>query len=140
MWQRGYSAPPCPTKDIRTATCTDGRKIRSDSVKQPHPPPTGTNGTGAVHAGTNRSPTSDVTSRTIYKQQEALSRRKKHQPGRRHQSVAMIIKNNPHCTYKKCPGLNIEKEKHKHIKQTTGVRSAVLIRVPMFGFVIQSRM
>jgi hypothetical protein len=81
-----------------------------DPVKQPPPPPTGANGTGAVHAGTNRSPTSDVTSRTIYKQQEALSRRKNQQPGRCHQSVAMIIKNNRYCQYKKCPGLNIQKQ------------------------------
>jgi hypothetical protein len=62
-----------------------------------------------MHAGTSGS--SDVSNRTIFKQQQALSERHKQQPGRRrHQSVAMIVKNNPHCTYKKCPGLNIEKE------------------------------
>jgi hypothetical protein len=110
MWQRGYGAPPCPTKDIRTTTCTDGRKVHSDSVKQPPPSLPAAHGTGAIHAGTPQSSTSDVTSRSVYKQQEALSRRKKQKPGRRHQSVAMIVKNNPHFTYKKCPGLNIEKE------------------------------
>jgi hypothetical protein len=64
--------------------------------------------TGAIHAGTSAS--SDVSNRTILKQQQALSKRKKQQPGRRHQSVAMIVKHNPYCQYKKCPGLNIQKQ------------------------------
>ena len=59
---------------------------------------------------TPRSATSDVTSRTIYKQQEAFNRKKKQQPGRRHQSVAMIVKSNSYCQYKKCPGLEIKKK------------------------------
>jgi hypothetical protein len=76
---------------------------------------TAANGTGAIHAGTSGS--SDVSNRTIFKHQQALSKRHKQQPGRRrHPSVAMIMKNNPHCTYKKYPGLNIEKEKTRTYK------------------------
>jgi hypothetical protein len=108
MWQRGYGCPTCPTKDIITTTCTDGRKFRSDSVKQPPPPATAAHGTGAVHAGTSGS--SDVSNRTIFKQQQALSKRKKQQPGRRHQSVAMIVNHNPYCQCKKCLGLYNQKQ------------------------------
>jgi hypothetical protein len=76
--------------------------------KQPPPPPPAAHGTGAIHAGT--SPSSDVSNRTIFKQQQALSKRKNQQPGRRHQSVAMIVKNNLYCQYKKCSSLNIQKQ------------------------------
>jgi len=34
----------------------------------------------------------------------------KQQPGRRHQSVAMIVKSDSYCQYKKCPGLDIKKQ------------------------------
>jgi hypothetical protein len=56
-------------------TCTHGRKIRTDSIKQPPLPPTAANGTGAVHdAGTPRSSTSDVSTRTIHKQQQEFKK------------------------------------------------------------------
>jgi hypothetical protein len=101
--------PPSATKDITTTSfSTDGRKICTDLIKQPRPPPIGANGTEAIHTGTSQS--SDVSSRAFFKQQITFGREKKQQPGRSHQSVAMIVKNNPYCQYKKRPGLNIQKQ------------------------------
>jgi hypothetical protein len=64
--KRGSGAPLSATKDITTSSSVDGRKVRKDSVQQPKFPPTAAHGTGAIHF---RSSTSDVSSRTIYKQQ-----------------------------------------------------------------------
>jgi hypothetical protein len=139
MWQRGYGAPPkCYTKEITTSFSTDGRKIRTDSIKQPPPPPPAAHGTGAVHAGTSRS--SDVSNRTIFKQQQALSRRKKATA----RETSSISRNDSTKTIRTVDTKNVpvsisKSKQHELIEQPTGEKSVALIKVLMFGFVIQSR-
>jgi hypothetical protein len=77
MRKRGYGAPPSATKDISTSSSPDGRAVRKDSGRQPFNSPPSAQGTGAVHTGTPHSLTSDICSRTVYKQQKACKKRKR---------------------------------------------------------------
>jgi hypothetical protein len=93
--KRGYGTSPSPTKDIRTSSSVEGRKVRKDSVRQPKHPPPAVHGTGAIHFCSS---TSDVSSRTIHKQQQAFRKWKRHQTWRRHQSVPNLVTGSgPHC-------------------------------------------
>ena len=47
MRHRGCPAPPSATKDITTSSSQEGRKVRTDSIRQPFVPEHA-NGTGAV--------------------------------------------------------------------------------------------
>ena len=79
--QRSYGAPPSATKDITSTTCSDGRKIRSDSARQGFISPTNAHGTGAIAAGTPNTPISALTARGLYHQQAAFKTLKRKQPG-----------------------------------------------------------
>jgi hypothetical protein len=105
MRQRGTRAPPSATKNLETTSSGEGRSVRSDKFTQPFETPPGAHGTGAVHAGTTQTPVSCVTARAIYYQQVALSKLKRRQPGRNHQSQAMIVSSSGRdCRYKNCLG------------------------------------
>jgi hypothetical protein len=58
-----------------------GRAVRKDSGRQPFESDPAPHGTGAVHAGTPRSSTSDVSSRSKLKKQHAFKKRQQLQPG-----------------------------------------------------------
>ena len=102
---RGYGATPNPTKDITTSSSVDGRKVRTDSVRQPFtstPTPT-------VTTGTPQTPVSGICARALRFRQGKFKRQKQLQPGRNHISIPVVVKDNKatsYCKYKKCPGLN----------------------------------
>ncbi|OEU11447.1 hypothetical protein FRACYDRAFT_245186 [Fragilariopsis cylindrus CCMP1102] len=103
MRKRGSGAPPKATKDISTSSSVDGRKVRSDSVRQPFTSPTTT------VTGTPQTPVSGLDRRTLQYRQVAFKRRKEQQPGRSHMSIPVVVKNNTatsYCKYNKCPGKN----------------------------------
>jgi hypothetical protein len=112
--QRSYGAPPSATKDITSTTCSDGRKIRSDSARQGFILPTAANGTGAVLAGTPQTPISGLTPMGLYHQKNAFRTLKRKQPGRNHLSVPMVVKDSgKECRYIKCPGFNTSKKRKR---------------------------
>jgi len=98
MWRRDFGARPSATKDITTSTSVDGRSIRSDSVIQPFSSP-GANGTGGTHARTPQSSLSGVDRSTVYKQKKKFRKLVKQLPGRRHQSLAMVLPDKVYCKY-----------------------------------------
>jgi len=57
MIQRGVGAPPSAVKDITTSVCSDGKKVQSDSQRQPFSPMI-RHGQGQVHNGTPCTPIS----------------------------------------------------------------------------------
>ncbi|OEU05936.1 hypothetical protein FRACYDRAFT_257320 [Fragilariopsis cylindrus CCMP1102] len=67
MRKRGSGAPPKATKDITTSSSVDGRKIRSDSVRQPFTSPT------ATVTGTPQTPASTITARALRYRQSDLT-------------------------------------------------------------------
>jgi hypothetical protein len=112
MRQRGYGAPPSVTKDITTSSSGEGRSIRSDSNRPPFETQPGPHSTGAVHTGSTRTPVSSITPRALYYQQAAFKTLKRKQPGRSHQSQAMIVNSSGrHCRYTKCPGFNMPRKR-----------------------------
>jgi hypothetical protein len=105
MRRRGCGAPPSATKNLDTTCSGEGRKVRSDAVTQPFESPPGAHGTGAIHTGSDRTLVSTVTARALYYQQVAFTKLKKRQPGRSHQSQAMVVNSSGRdCRYKKCLG------------------------------------
>jgi hypothetical protein len=111
MRQRGMGAPPSATKNLDTTSSGEGRSVRSDRFTQPFKTPPGAHGTGAVHSGTTRTPVSTVTPRAIYYQQVAFSKLKRRQPGRNHQSQAMIVSSSGRdCRYKNCLGFKMDRK------------------------------
>ena len=122
MRRRGYGPPPNATKDISSSTSSDGRTIRKDSKKQRFSSaPAAAHGTGAVHAGTHRSSSSDVGARAVYHQRAAFKKRKRLQPDRVHQPIPCIVRGTSgttgttgsgvRCMYKKCRGLDIKSKR-----------------------------
>jgi hypothetical protein len=116
MRKRKCGAPPSARKDISTSSSKESRKVRTDLIKQPFPSSPGANGTGADHTGTARS--SDVSSRGVYKQQQAFKRRKRLQLDRVHQPISCIVRGTSdtsgsgvRCMYKKCRGLDIKSKR-----------------------------
>ena len=80
----------------------DGRKLRSDAVRQHFTSPT-------VHTGTPQTPVSDLTGRALRYRKASCKLRKERQPGRNHISVPVVVKGNnasSYCKYKNCPGKN----------------------------------
>ena len=105
MRQRGTGAPPSATKNLESTSSGEGRSVRSDAFNQPFQSPPGPHGTGAIHAGTTRTPVSTITTRALYYQQIAFTKLKKKQPGRNHQSQAMIVSSSGRdCRYENCLG------------------------------------
>jgi hypothetical protein len=102
--------PPAPsaTKDITTSSSQEGRKVRTDSLRQAHKP-IYPHGAGGVHAGIPQPIDSSSPHGRRY-QQCAFSRRRLQQPWRVHQPVPMLVRgldgkgSGPRCSYKKCPG------------------------------------
>jgi hypothetical protein len=91
--------------------------VRKDSGRQPFDSPPAGNGTGAVHTGTSRSLTSNVSGRSKLKKQHAFKKRQKLQPGRVHQPMPCLVRgkgdvsgSGSYCRYKKCPGLKMKKK------------------------------
>jgi hypothetical protein len=107
---RLQKCPPAPsaTKDITTSSSQEGRKVRTDSLRQAHKP-IHPHGIGGVHAGTPQ-PIDYSSPRGRRYQQCAFSRRRLQQPCRVHQPVPMLVRgldgkgSGPRCSYKKCPG------------------------------------
>ena len=137
MRKRGYGATPKATKDITTSSSVDGRKVRSDSVRQPFTSPT-------VQTGTPQTPVSGIGARALQYPQVAFKRQKQLQPGRNHMSVPVVVKGNratSYCKYKNCPGKNFgAKRARTSISQSMYVRSVAWRRESIFGYVIQPRM
>jgi hypothetical protein len=112
MRQRGYSAPPSATKDISISSSGEGRSIRSDSNCQPFETHPGPHETGALHTGTSQTPVSTITPRALYYQQVTFKTLKRKQPGRSHQSQAMIVNSSGRdCRYKQCLGFNMPRKR-----------------------------
>ena len=112
MRKRGYGWTPNPTKDITTSSSVDGRKVRSDSSRQPFTSPTGS----TVQTGSLHTPVSGISARALSYRQVNFKRLKNFQPGRNHLSIPVVVdadkkKKNSYCKYKKCPGLKSGKAK-----------------------------
>ena len=61
MRKRGYGSTPNPTKDITTSSSSvDGRKVRTDSDRQPFTSPT------ATARGTPQTPVLGVSARALH--------------------------------------------------------------------------
>ena len=109
MRQRKCGPPPSATKDITTSSSQEGRKVRTDSVRQSYIPDVGAHGTGAVHARVPQ-PIDYSSPRGRHYQQCAFSRRRLLHPWRVHQPVPMLVRgldnkgSGPRCQYKKCLG------------------------------------
>ncbi|OEU06161.1 hypothetical protein FRACYDRAFT_256066 [Fragilariopsis cylindrus CCMP1102] len=100
---RGFGDAPSATKDITTTSSSlDGRKLRSDAVRQHFTSPT------ATVSGTPQTPASSITARALRYRQSDFNRQKEMQPGRNHLSVPLIVldKKLSYCKYIKCPGFN----------------------------------
>jgi hypothetical protein len=115
--QYSYGAAPSAAKDLTTTSSGDGRAIRSDAKNQPFTSPTASNGTGATHADTPRTPGSTLTPMDIYHKEIRFNRRKRDYVSRAHQPMPMLVRGTGEksgsgsvCVYKKCPGLNIKKK------------------------------
>jgi len=89
MGLRKCGAPPSATKDITTSSSQEGRKVRSDSARQPYIPKHA-HGIGAVQAGFPQ-PIDYSSPHGQHYQQCAFSRRRLQQPWRVHQSVPMLV-------------------------------------------------
>jgi hypothetical protein len=112
MRRRGYGAPPSATKDVTTSSSGEGRSIRSDSNRQPFETQLSPRGTGALHSGSTRTPVSNITPRALCYQQIAFKSLERKQPGRSHQSQAMIANSSGRdCRYKKCLGFNMPRKR-----------------------------
>jgi hypothetical protein len=129
MRLRKCGPPPRATKDITTSSSQEGRKVRTDSVRQAHIP-IYANGTGAVHAGSPQ-PIDYSSPRGRHYQQCAFSRRRLQQSWRAHQPVPMLVRgldgkgSGPWCQYKNAPGLTKMLSKVYHLKQSIDARSVV---------------
>ena len=139
MRQRDRGAPPSATKNLASSCSGDGRKVRSDSVRQPFTSPT-------VQTGTPQTPVSCITAQALHYQQVAFNRLiKNFQPGRNHISVPVVVDNlrGCYCKYKKCPGWKTGKEKRPRgytiTHQSIYVSSVLWIRDSIFGYAIQPR-
>jgi hypothetical protein len=95
----------------------NGRAVRKDSGRQPFDSPPAANGTGAVHTGTPRSLTSDVSSRGKLRKQHAFKKRQRLQPERVHQPMPCLVRgkgdvsgSGSYCRFKICPGLKMKKK------------------------------
>ena len=100
---RGFGDAPSATKDITTTSSSlDGRKLRSDAVRQHFTSPT------ATVTGTPQTPASAITARALRYRQVDFKRQKQLQPGRNHLSVPMVVEDKKlsYCKYIKCPGFN----------------------------------
>jgi hypothetical protein len=91
--------------------------------RQPFESSPAAHGTGGAHAGTPRSLTSGVDSRTVYKQQAAFKKRKKELPARVHQPMPCLVRGTTdvsgsgvRCMYKKCRGLKLKGKKRVSYK------------------------
>ena len=105
--QRSYGVSPSATKDLTSTTSTDGRKKRADAKDQPFSPAPGSHGSGAVQAGTPQTPSSTLSCSGLRRRQVAFKKMKKHQTGRNHLSVPMVVTDSGReCRYEKCPGFN----------------------------------
>jgi hypothetical protein len=89
--QRSYGVSPSATKDLTSTTSTDGRKKRADAKDQPFSPAPGSHGSGAVQAGTPQTPSSTLSCSGLRRRQVAFKKMKKHQTGRNHLSVPMVV-------------------------------------------------
>jgi hypothetical protein len=80
--------------------------------RPPFETPPGPHGTGALHTSSTRTPVSSVTPRALYYQQAAFKTLNRKQPGRSHQSQAMIVNSSGRdCRYKKCLGFNMPRKR-----------------------------
>jgi hypothetical protein len=142
MRQKGYGAPRSATKDITTTSSGESRSIGSDTNHQPFETRPGPHGTGALHIGRTRTPVSSITPRALYYQQAVFKTLKRKQPGRSHQSQAMIANSSGRdCRYKKYLGFNKPRRDQDLIQQYIDLKSAHKRRVLLiFGYVIQLRM
>jgi hypothetical protein len=118
--QRSYGVSPSATKDLTSTTSTDGRKKRADAKDQPFSPAPGPHGTGAVQAGTPQTPSSTLSAAGLRRRQVAFKKMKKHQTGRNHLSVPMVVTDSGReCRYEKCPGFNTKANTNRTRAYTT---------------------
>jgi hypothetical protein len=112
--QRSYGAAPSATKDLTSTNSADGRKKRADAKDQPWSPPPGAHGTGAIQAGTPRTPSSTFTPSGLHKQQAAFNKLKKKQPGRNHLSVQVAVSSSGRdCRDDKFPSFNMSRQRKR---------------------------
>ena len=69
--KRGYGSTPNPVKDITTSSSVDGRKVRTDSDRQPFTSPT------ATVTGTPQTPVSGISARALHYRQKAFKQQLK---------------------------------------------------------------
>jgi hypothetical protein len=95
----------------------------------------------ALHAGSTRTPVSSITPRALYYQQAAFKTLKRKQPGRSHQSQAMIANSSGRdCRYKKCPGFDKPRKRPRSYPTRYRCEECTQEKGIAFGYVIQLRM